>query len=127
MFLVYLLFANFVFFSVENYFFRNVLVHMTIVIFMSLYDMYLGVTSGNSDAGSNTAKRRRRRSISSDNTTIDANATTPATDYNFNPQQANFSVIVVTTGCRKWDEAQQAWISDGCQVYSYEIYARVCV
>ncbi|KAK3089545.1 hypothetical protein FSP39_004480 [Pinctada imbricata] len=46
----------------------------------------------------------------------------------FKPQEAtnssvqtgsNVSLVMTTTGCRSWDDAQQSWVSNGCQVLPF--------
>lgn len=55
--------------------------------------------------------RKKRQAIS---------ATTAAplgsTNSTLQAVDANFSVIIVTTGCRAWDARAKAWVSNGCTV-----------
>lgn len=45
-------------------------------------------------------------------------ATTPSLVNvdSFRPMDANFSVIIATTSCRSWDNEQEAWVTNGCEV-----------
>lgn len=56
------------------------------------------------------SQMRRKRSVVENST-----AATPTGD-NFVPVEANFSLVVFTTGCRSWNNSQNAWSSDGCMV-----------
>ncbi|KAJ8298359.1 hypothetical protein KUTeg_024890 [Tegillarca granosa] len=60
--------------------------------------------------------RRYRRSTNSsaDNTTTTTPA--PIDVTSFRPVDANFSVIIATTSCRSWDDEQEAWVTNGCEV-----------
>lgn len=48
--------------------------------------------------------RRRKRAA--------VNATSPS----FDPHEANFSMAIVTSGCRTYDETTNQWTDNGCQV-----------
>ena len=49
------------------------------------------------------------------------NSTTVAPVGNkFIPTQANFSLVVFTTGCRSWNHSQNAWSSEGCLVRIFD-------
>ncbi|XP_061167212.1 polycystin-1-like protein 2 [Saccostrea echinata] len=50
------------------------------------------------------------------NTTIEANTTIVANVSEFIPYGANFSIIFLTTGCRTWDNENNSWTTEGCQV-----------
>lgn len=52
--------------------------------------------------------RRKRQAISTTPATVD-NSTLLVVD-------ANFSVVIATTGCRAWDVKSKAWVSNGCVV-----------
>ncbi|KAK3103729.1 hypothetical protein FSP39_021426, partial [Pinctada imbricata] len=42
--------------------------------------------------------------------------TDTSVNISFEPMKANFSVIIVTTGCRSWNEAEKKWTTEGCMV-----------
>lgn len=42
--------------------------------------------------------------------------TTNTTTLDFVPAKANFSIIIITTGCRTWDNDNNSWTMDGCTV-----------
>lgn len=56
------------------------------------------------------SQMRRKRSV-----VENATKATPPVDT-FVPVEANFSLVVFTTGCRSWNDSQKAWSSEGCQV-----------
>ncbi|XP_069123236.1 polycystin family receptor for egg jelly-like isoform X2 [Argopecten irradians] len=53
-------------------------------------------------------RMRRRRSAPATNNT----------DAPFEMSTANFSILIMTTGCRSWDKANSRWTSKGCTVLS---------
>ncbi|XP_033737929.1 polycystic kidney disease protein 1-like 2 [Pecten maximus] len=65
---------------------------------------------------SNRLRKRRAadvNSTSTNHTSID-NAT-----HAFEPADVNFTMVIVTTGCRTWDEDKQLWTSSGCLVLPF--------
>lgn len=59
------------------------------------------------------SKMRRKRDATQ-------NATTPSkVGSRFIPVEANFSLIIFTTGCRSWDNTKKTWSSEGCFVRSF--------
>lgn len=56
--------------------------------------------------------RRRKRAA--------VNATSPS----FDPHEANFSMAIVTSGCRTYDETTNQWTDNGCQV-TYSLHCSI--
>ncbi|XP_021376367.1 uncharacterized protein LOC110465104 isoform X2 [Mizuhopecten yessoensis] len=48
-----------------------------------------------------------------------AAATVTTTEAPFQMSTANFSTIIMTTGCRSWDQANNEWTSQGCTVLPF--------
>ncbi|XP_033737918.1 polycystic kidney disease protein 1-like 2 [Pecten maximus] len=65
------------------------------------------------------SNRMRRRRSADVNQTL-TNLTTASNASNiFEPADVNFTTVIVTTGCRTWDEAGARWTSKGCTVLPF--------
>ena len=60
------------------------------------------------------SQMRKKREATQNSTTV-----APARNK-FIPTQANFSLVVFTTGCRSWNHSQNAWSSEGCLVRIFD-------
>ncbi|XP_060073663.1 polycystin-1-like protein 2 [Ylistrum balloti] len=63
---------------------------------------------------SNRLRRRRSADQNLTNQTTLSNTTRV-----FEPADVNFTMVIVTTGCRTWNENDQMWISTGCTVLPF--------
>ncbi|OWF39368.1 Polycystic kidney disease protein 1-like 2 [Mizuhopecten yessoensis] len=65
-----------------------------------------------------STRLRKRRSVGANTTSTNQTITSNDTRM-FEPANVNFTMVIVTTGCRTWDEDRQIWTSTGCTVLPF--------
>ncbi|OWF39370.1 Polycystic kidney disease protein 1-like 2 [Mizuhopecten yessoensis] len=63
-------------------------------------------------------RMRKRRSADSNQTVTNQTAVSNTSNI-FEPADVNFTMVIVTTGCRTWNEAETKWTSKGCMVLPF--------
>ncbi|XP_060073681.1 polycystin-1-like protein 2 [Ylistrum balloti] len=63
-------------------------------------------------------RMRRRRSANVNQTSTNQTAASNSSQI-FEPADVNFTMVIVTTGCRTWNDEGALWTSNGCEVLPF--------